>query len=70
MSESDIDPEDAQLIEGASRRGDEEEWHDSDESQPAEREAKREPGRLEEREQRQDALQQHGESFAVEQDDE
>ena len=66
MSESDIDPEDALLIEGASTNGDEEEWHDADESQPAETE----PGRLDEREQRQHALQQHGEPFAVERDDE
>jgi len=53
MSEALIDPEDEQLIEGED--ADEEEQGDVDQQ----------PGRLEEREQRQHATQQHGDEFAV-----
>jgi hypothetical protein len=66
MSESDIDPEDELLIEGAPRAGEAEEWSGADEEQPGDGQ----PGGLEEREQRQHAVQQHGDTFAVEGDDE
>ena len=56
MSESDIDPEDTELIEGE----DEDEARANEEWQPA---------RSDEREQRQHATQQHGDSFAVETND-
>ncbi len=61
MSESDIDPEDEVLIEGVVKPVEEEEWDGADDEQSTERQ----PGRLEEREQRQNAEQQHGDTFAV-----
>jgi len=60
MSQSDIDPEDEELIEGESRE-DDREWRDSEETDvPG-----RQPGRMEEREERRHAKQQHGDEFAV-----
>jgi hypothetical protein len=62
MSEADIDPEDELLMEGGRKPLADEEWNDADEEETSERE----PTRLEEREQRQHAKQQHGDEFAVE----
>jgi len=61
MSESDIDPEDEALIEGESRESDRE-WKDSEDADLSERQ----PGRMEERAERQHSPQQHGDEFAVE----
>jgi len=60
VSESDIDPEDEELIEGESPESDRE-WQDSEDADPPERR----PGRMEERAERQHSLQQHGDEFAV-----
>jgi len=62
VSQSDIDPEDELLMEGRHEQVEDDEWQDADGGQPTERQ----PGRLEEREQRQHAEQQHGDNFAVE----
>ena len=64
MSQSDIDPDDALLIEGDPDQVEEQEWHGGNEQEPAEAQ----PGRLEEREQRQHGEQQHGDTFAVDTD--
>jgi len=61
MSQSDIDPDDELLITGDPDPVEEQEWDDGDEEKPAE--AQR--GRLEEREERQHGVQQHGDTFAV-----
>jgi hypothetical protein len=63
MSQSDIDPDDELLITGNPDPVEEQEWDDG------EKPAEAQPGRLEEREERQHGVQQHGDTFAVDSDE-